>query len=287
MKYFRKISLYFFSGLLLLLSACPLGAVAQYNTDTVEYDRDEGVVADENTGESETTSSWFNSKDERQPFTVQERKMPSSALNKMKEDEAFWYANARTIKKSNAPKVIKGQKGEDGKVIVPDKAEEESSYKSVGNAGWLQALFWIIAVGGFVTVLIWYLASSNVGFFRRKDKMVETAVAEEEEMPEDIFAINYQKEIDKAVAARNYRLAVRLQYLRLLKNMTEKGVITYKQDKTNFDYLAELQPRPYYNGFFTITRNYEYSWYGKFEVSDTAYTIIQNEFTHLSRQLHI
>jgi hypothetical protein len=95
---------------------------------------------------------------------------------------------------------------------------------------------------------------------------------------EDIFAINYQKEIDKAAAAKNYRLAIRLMFLRLLKTMSEQNVIQYKQDRTNFDYLTQLMNTRLYNDFFRITRNYEYVWYGKLSVSDETYAVIKKDF---------
>lgn len=73
-------------------------------------------------------------------------------------------------------------------------------------------------------------------------------------------------------------MAIRLMYLRLLKNLSERNIIQYKQDRTNLDYLMQLHPTRYYNGFFRITRNYEYSWYGEFPVSNEAYGIIKKEF---------
>ena len=92
--------------------------------------------------------------------------------------------------------------------------------------------------------------------------MIDEEGKEEELATEDIFAINYQKEIDKAAQQGNYRLAVRLLFLRILKNLSQKNIIRYTQDKTNLDYLVQLHATRYYSDFFRITRNYEYSWYG-------------------------
>ena len=88
-----------------------------------------------------------------------------------------------------------------------------------------------------------------------------------------------------AAAAGNFRLAIRLMFLRSLKNMSEKNIIRYKQDKTNFDYLVELHPTTYYNNFFKVTRSYEYSWYGQFPVSEDAYRIIRNDFDQFDKAL--
>jgi len=138
-------------------------------------------------------------------------------------------------------------------------------------------------LGVFAVGLAIYLSGSNVGLFRKKNKTMKEV--EEEEITEDIFSINYQKEIDKAAAQGNYRPAIRLMFLRVLKNMSEKNIIRYKQDKTNLDYLMELHPTNHYNGFFSITRSYEYSWYGQFNVSEDAYKIIRKDFDQFEATL--
>jgi hypothetical protein len=67
-------------------------------------------------------------------------------------------------------------------------------------------------------------------------------------------------------------------FLQLLKNLSEKNIIQYKHDRTNFDYLSQLYATRYYEDFFRITRHYEYSWYGQFEVSPKTYQVIKKEF---------
>src|SRR6185369_2616844 len=98
----------------------------------------------------------------------------------------------------------------------------------------------------------------------------------EDNSSENIFDINYQREIEKAVNAKDYRLAVRLMFLRLLKQLSQKKIIEYEQERTNLEYLSELNATGYYNDFFRLTRNYEYVWYGKFDVSRETFGVIKN-----------
>ena len=95
---------------------------------------------------------------------------------------------------------------------------------------------------------------------------------------DNIFEINYQKEIDKAVSKGNYRFAVRLMFLQLLKNLSDKQVIHYRQDSTNFDYLLQLHQTRHYQDFFRLTRNYEYSWYGQFDIDPDTFSLIRKDF---------
>lgn len=238
----------------------PIIEESQQDPPDQEGYKDEGIV--------ERKQEHFLKKGEGagDSLVIQQLKVPDSLVKKMQADDDFWYANAG---------IEQEKKKED-----PGK---DHSYTPFGQRTWFQTLIWLIIIGGFAGFLMVYLTGSNVGLFRKANKMIATG--EDEMITEDIFAINYQKEIDRAAAQGNYRLAVRLMFLRLLKNMSERNIIRYKQDKTNLDYLLQLQPTRYYNSFFRITRNYEYSWYGQFEVNEDAYRIIRSDFDHFDREL--
>jgi hypothetical protein len=246
-------------GIFLSMAGSSILAQSTDNIDTTVIE--EVVPADDYSDDEEKSAEdeyfWEKEYQDDSWMQYKERNISDSALKKMQQDDDFWYANAVFNKEKK-------------------KEKNQGAYVPLGQRTWFQTLIWIIIVGGFVTFLIMYLAGTEVGLFRKKSVPVNSK-EEEEEMPEDIFAINYQKEIDKAAAQGNYRLAVRLMFLRLLKHMSEKNVINYKQDKTNLDYLMHLYSTRYYHDFFRITRHYEYSWYGKFEVSSDAYHQISKE----------
>ena len=74
-------------------------------------------------------------------------------------------------------------------------------------------------------------------------------------------------------------------FLRTLRQLSDKKVIQYKQDRTNFDYLMQMSNTVWYRPFFRLARNYEYIWYGKFDIDQRQFDNIRNEFTDLERQL--
>jgi hypothetical protein len=232
----------------------------------------------------EKKENFFLYKWEYDTLQIKQRRIPDGAVKDLKEDDDFWYANADAKKgeRKTQPKreVKNGRQVEKGKGQA-DEIDADEPYVPLSRRSWFQTIMWIVIVAGFAGAIIWYLGGSNVGLFRKKDKKM--AIEEENEISEDIFSINYQKEIDKAAAQGNYRLAIRLMYLRLLKNLSEKNIIQYKQDRTNLDYLLQLHPTAYYKDFFRITRHYEYSWYGEFNVSSDAYSIIRNEFDNFEK----
>lgn len=233
----------------------------------------EQPVADEDYSNEEEDEyeekEYFSQKEASDSFRVNERRLPQGYAAKLKEDNDFWYADESfNRKKEKKP-------GEN----------KTAQYVPLGQRTWVQTLLWIIIIGGFAAAIGWYLADSNVRLFRKRNTEISGGAAGEEEIPEDIFAINYQKEIDKAAAQGNYRLAVRLMFLRLLKNLSEKNIIQYKQDRTNLDYLMQLHPTKYYRSFFRLTRHFEYSWYGHFEVEEGAYRIIAGEFSGFEKEI--
>ena len=192
------------------------------------------------------------------------RAVPDSIINALKSDEAFWYANY-DFKKKETP-------------------QNDSLILRLVNLAWFRTLVWFLIITGFTAVVIWYLASSNASIFRRAPYAIASAT--EDANSENIFEINFENEISKTIATGQYRLAVRLMFLRMLKNLSEKNIIQYKQDKTNLDYLMQVHPTSYYKDFFRLTRNFEYTWYGKFDLSLEAFTIIKNDFETFQNKTH-
>ena len=190
------------------------------------------------------------------------RSIPGNALKEMKNDPDFWYADHSFTK---------------------DKKEQSADGSNRDEQQWLQIVLWIIIIAGFAGFIFWFLASSNISLFRKKP--VHIFSEDEETETNDIFRINYRKEIEKSVLNGNYRIAVRLMYLQLLKNLSEKNIIRYQQEHTNFEYLLQLNSTAYYHDFFRVTRNYEFSWYGQFEINAAKFEIIKNDFISLEQKM--
>lgn len=236
--------------------------------DTVAIDPAEKMeqYTDEATADTIENYFWNNDEAGTAPLQVEERRLPDSLLQALQNDKAFWYANGEWSKPQQ------------------QKAGSPVQYKTpFYRQQWFRSLMWIIIVGCFVAVIIWYLSLNDVGIFRRKNVAVG---AEEEALSADnIFEINYSRDIAKATAEGNYRLAVRLLFLQLLKNLSEKEIIHYKQDRTNFDYLLQLQQSAYYSDFFRLARNYEYAWYGKFDMSKETFSAVKKDFENFNYRI--
>lgn len=207
----------------------------------------------------------FQFKERITPTEVGVRKIPADELNATKADDDYWYVDEAPVREKQ-------------------KVQQEKKSNTVFTAQWFKTLFWILLIGGFIALLVWFLATSNISLFRKKQKVVsDNGVTENE--TENIFEMNFEKEIQQAISNENYRLAVRLMYLRTLKDLSNRNLINYTHEKTNSDYLFHLAGSPYYKNFFGLTRSFDYTWYGKFPLSKEGFLTIQNHFSNFQQQL--
>ena len=102
---------------------------------------------------------------------------------------------------------------------------------------------------------------------------------------ENIHEINFDAEIEKAIAQHNYRLAVRLLYLKCLKQLSDDELIRWQTDKTNSAYIYELNDPSLRQAFTLLTRQFEYVWYGGFTIDSHAFKNINQLFQNFKKQL--
>ena len=193
--------------------------------------------------------------------TIELRQVPGNIIDSLKKDDAFWYADH---------------------VFEKKQTQEKKFRTSKAPLQWINMTTLLVILVIFLGILAWYLFQNNI--VGRRQSIARETVSEENSV-ENIFDINYQKEIEKAITAGDYRLAVRLMFLRLLKQLSQKKIIEYKQERTNFEYLSQMYPTRYYNDFFRLTRHYEYAWYGKFDITGETFGIIKNEFENFDHKL--
>ena len=146
----------------------------------------------------------------------------------------------------------------------------------------IEYFFW--ALGILFILFILYNLFFTEGFFQRsytKSKVTETT----DESEKLSSVTDFSKLISMALASKNYRLAIRYQYLQLLQKMSLKGIIEFTPDKTNHEYVTELAGKSYKKDFAAITLQYEYAWYGEFEIDEHTYEKVQQEFKKLNNIL--
>jgi hypothetical protein len=146
----------------------------------------------------------------------------------------------------------------------------------------LKYLFYAALIAFVVFVVIKAIGLDPINLFRRKAKKVDLPYSE---LIEDIHEIDFDDELEKALAQNNYRLAVRLLYLHCLKHLSDLQLIHWQLDKTNSAYVNELADPKNKQTFSLITRQFEYVWYGNFSVDKQAFSNIRHLFQDFKQQL--
>lgn len=196
---------------------------------------------------------------------VSSRPVDRRKVAQLKQEDDFWYVDTAPEKEKRPAR---------------QKPPEQKQ-----SPEWVRNLLWVLVVGGFVTLIIWFLMASDVKLFRKTPTVLTRHEEEEEFSTENLFDIDYDSALKKAVADQNYRLAIRLLYLQTLRELALRNIIQYRQERTNNDYLMQLFHTPYYRHFFRLTRNFEYAWYGQFPVSQPSFEQIRSEFSSFKQQM--
>ena len=96
---------------------------------------------------------------------------------------------------------------------------------------------------------------------------------------------DYDRLISQAIANSNFRLATRYLYLKTLYLLSNLNLIIISPDKTNYQYIREMSNHRSYKDFVSLTSNYEYVWYGKFDMDKALYQRVENDFKNYFQRL--
>lgn len=141
---------------------------------------------------------------------------------------------------------------------------------------------WYILFAAVLILTVYTFFKSDIQglFYKTSSQQIKMQVLEE-----DINTLNFDSLIEDAVKNQNYRYAIRLSYLKNLKELHDKGLIDWKVYKTNLDYLQELKGRKMYDAFSAITQLFNWIWYGDISLSEAEYRQFKTEFVQFSNQL--
>jgi len=145
----------------------------------------------------------------------------------------------------------------------------------------LKAISFALVFALFAFILYYVSRNVSIGSSKKKVKPADIAAP-----VENIDELDIEGLLRDALASGDLRLAVRIHYLLLLKKLNEVGLIAWKKDKTNRDYLSELYGRnACYDEVRTLTLAYELVWYGERAVSSESFQKISGEFESVNRRI--
>lgn len=200
------------------------------------------------------------------PATV--RRFDSTELNRLLQDDAFDYDREE----------------------APDEPSTSDAAWDEFNK-WLRSLFgdseggtalrWIIISACVVLVgfIVFRFVGTDMRLLSGRGAAARINYKIEDE---DIHEMDFEKLIEAAKAASNYKRSLRLLYLQALKQMTDKGLIRWQPNKTNNDYRYELAGTRLEEPFADATPVFDRLFYGDRPLDRTEYDQAELQFRQLS-----
>ncbi len=139
----------------------------------------------------------------------------------------------------------------------------------------------IVLVGGLLFLIFYFISKSNKVGTINEDEFGEIQIEE----VDDLQSLNLEALLTEALNAKNYRLATRLMYLKILKALNDKKIIEWKNEKTNYDYIREVQDYKLRENLDQVTYLYEYIWYGELPLDEYKFSGVEPKFVALEKNI--
>jgi hypothetical protein len=201
------------------------------------------------------------------------------------------YSEAKRKRKKSSTDES-GTDGENGDTRInrdDDEDDEDElsgfSFSSPINSPLLTIVFYVF-VGGVICYIL-YLIIRNTSVKPRLKKSNADA-QDASGVVEDIKELEIDRLLREALSSGNYKLAVRIYFLGLLKKLDEGGIIHWKKDKTNRDYLSEIFKKSFhFEDIQQLTRVYEEVWYGEHTFPTETYHEIISSFKVVDQKINL
>ena len=171
-----------------------------------------------------------------------------------------------------------------------DEEEEKEEDSAAGLAFAKGFLFFISKIFPFLLggLIIFIILKTFLGtetnfwnFKKTKKKVAEKLIYEDE----DIHETDIDGLLQNAINNKEYRLAIRYHYLAALKTLSNNKLIDYHKDKTNSEYLFEIENSTTRTDFSYLSYVYSYVWYGDFPIDETNYKLAANKYQSFKTSL--
>ena len=175
-----------------------------------------------------------------------------------------------------------GQQGYHPKEKQPQQTSRNNSNASTGGGmGFLQYVLF-----GLLIVLLGFLIYQLFLKISFDDKGAKVIDDFEELAPTQIPKSELELMLEKALANDDFRGAIRLYFIFIIKVLNEKEWIRWEKKKTNLSYLIEMRGKPQHESFIEAVSVYELVWYGNYNVKKEDFNSLEPKFKGLLNSLN-
>ena len=141
----------------------------------------------------------------------------------------------------------------------------------------------IVLIGFVLYVIIRFVLSRNGNWvFSKKSKKLNP---EDRTITENIHELDLPSLIKNYEDKKEYRSALRYQFLYLLKLMTDKNMLEWDPEKTNRDYVRMLSGNALQSDFQKLSFVFENVWYGERTIGENEYAIFRKQYQQTQQKI--
>ncbi|WP_299779724.1 hypothetical protein [uncultured Formosa sp.] len=171
---------------------------------------------------------------------------------------------------------VKAPKADKNEAVNPKLPTDSFNFLSA-FLHFMTSVFPFLLGAIIVFIIIKTFVGSDVGFWNFKNstqKVADKLIYEDE----DIHDTDFNTLLEKAISEGDFRLATRYYYLSLLKKLSDKKTITYHKDKTNTEYVFEIENKKIRSQFSDVSYIYSYVWYGEFPLDSQTFKTVEKKY---------
>ena len=195
------------------------------------------------------------------PDTAVLRSVPDSVIRRFKNDKDFAYANdaaywaKQPVDKNN------------------DKNFLDYLWAFITSKG-VRIFVYLLIAAVLLFALYRIVVDNKLYLFYSAPKKLNIGETTEADLQNE----NIDENIEQAMQAMDYRLAVRWMHLKALRLLNEKELIRFHAQGTNQEYLTQLSSHKEAKNFQYLTHVYDYAWYGGFTLTQQQAETMQQNF---------
>lgn len=148
----------------------------------------------------------------------------------------------------------------------------------------LRVFFWIIIAVAIAVLLRYLLGLKRPPKNTRIERGLSSGI-DLEAIEEDLPDAQLEDFLQQAINNKQFSLAVRLYYLVLLQGLTNKKLVSWQKDKTNNQYVQELDGTPLQQDFRSVTLLFEQVWYGDQALDEAAFEQMAPQFQAFAQRI--
>lgn len=140
---------------------------------------------------------------------------------------------------------------------------------------WFWDNIWLLVCGAALALVLWFLRKR---MFSAVFGKAPAGIGSVRTLEDDITADDLPQQLTAAEQAGEWRRALRLQYLLVLRHLVDSGAIEWKPERTDRDYQDQLPDDHQRQRFARLSFIFKWVWYGETSLDRTQYERLSTGF---------